>query len=214
MMGTRVISYKSRIPVGPFDTALTSTQKNLTIRESKTAKTRVSHELQLSIVNNSVSDDKSPLPVDTPADPKVQLRLALDALSDNVAVLDTHGNIVMTNVAWRQFALAYSPQPGQVTLHTDVGSNYFEVASRCNNPDDASDQALEGIRAVLSGSMESFCLSYPCHTPVEQHWFAMTVTPLEWSGQRGALVKHSEITPRHRLDQRSVHRLTPNFPHG
>jgi len=170
------------------------------------------HEIQPSIVNTPASDAKSSSPADAPEDPTAQLLATLDSVSDNVAVLDSSGNIVMTNVAWRQFARAYSPQAGQTTPHTDVGSNYLEVVSRCHNPQDGSDQALVGIRAVLSGSLESFCLSYPCHTPVAQHWFAMNVTPLEWDGQRGALVKHSEITPRHRLDHRRVPRLTPNFP--
>jgi hypothetical protein len=163
-------------------------------------------------MNAPVSDVKSLPLADTPEVNKAQLRSALDLVSDNVAVLDTHGNIVITNVAWRQFALAYSPQPGQTTPHTDVGCNYLEVASRCINPQDASGQAVEGIRAVLSGNMEGFCLTYPCHTPAEQHWFTMNVTPLAWEGQRGALVKHSDTTPRHHLDRRSVHRLIPNFP--
>mgnify|MGYP001308276824 CR=1 FL=1 len=162
------------------------------------------------MVNPLGSDVQSHRSADTPEDLKAQLRSALDSLSDNVAVLDTYGNIVMTNLAWRQFALAYSPQPGQTTPYTYVGSNYLEVASRCITLQDAADQAVEGIRTVLSGNLESFSLRYPCHTPIEQRWFTMTVTPLEWEGQRGALVKHSDSTPQHHLDHRRVHRLIPN----
>jgi PAS domain-containing protein len=171
-----------------------------------------SNELQPSFMNAPLSDVKSPPPTDNSEVTKTQLRSALDLVSDNVAVLDTNGNIVITNVAWREFALAYSPQPGQTTPHTDVGCNYLEVASRCITPQDESSQAVEGIRAVLSGNMDGFCMTYPCHTPAEQHWFTMTVTPLEWEGRRGALVKHADTTPRHHLDRRSVHRLIPNFP--
>jgi hypothetical protein len=163
-------------------------------------------------MNASISDVKSPPSADTSEVTQARLRSALDLVSDNVAVLDTHGNIVMTNVAWQQFALAYSPKPGQTTPDTEVGCNYLEVASRRINPQDTSGQALQGIRAVLSGNMEGFCLTYPCHTPVEHHWFTMTVTPLDWEGQRGALVKHSDTTPRHHCDKRSVRRLIPNFP--
>jgi hypothetical protein len=158
--------------------------------------------------NATVSHDNCSPDVDvlyeqhTPEDPKAQLRKALDLLSDNVAVLDIHGNIVMTNAAWQQFALAHSLRPGQTKLHAGVGNNYFDVASRCANLDDKSSQGLQGIRDVLSGRVEAFNVSYPCHTPHEQHWFTMTVTPLQWEGKRGALVKHTETTPRHRLHQR------------
>jgi hypothetical protein len=153
---------------------------------------------------------QSPPPADTRGFTKSQLRLELDMISDNVAVLDAQGTIVITNVAWRRFALAYSPYPGETTPHTDVGCNYIEVASRCKDPQDASGHAVEGICAVLSGKMEGFCLTYPCHTSTEQRWFTMSVTPLEWEGQRGALVQHSDTTPRHHLDWRSVHRLITN----
>jgi hypothetical protein len=159
----------------------------------------------------AVSDVKVPPSAGTQEVSKAHLRAELDMVDDNVAVLDTHGTIVIVNIAWRRFALAYSPHPGKTTPRTDVGCNYLEVASRCINPQDESGQALEGIRAVLSGEIEGFCLTYPCHTPTEQRWFTMSVTPLEWEGQRGALVKHSDTTPRHHLDRRSVHRLIPNF---
>jgi hypothetical protein len=162
-------------------------------------------------MNAAVSDVKSPLSEGTQEVSNAQLRTELDMVSDNVAVLDTHGKIVFSNMAWQRFALAYSPHPGTTTPHTDVGCNYLEVASRCINPQDASGQALDGIRAVLSGEIEVFCLTYPCHTPTEQRWFTMSVSPLEWEGQRGALVKHSDTTPRHHLDRRSFHRLIPNF---
>lgn len=56
--------------------------------------------------------------------------------------------------------------------------------------------AAEGIRAVLSGQSDSFNLQYPCHTPDQQHWFNMRVTPILWAGQRGAVVAHADITPQ------------------
>jgi hypothetical protein len=162
-------------------------------------------------MNATLSDVTSP-PLSVAQEvSKAQLLAELDMVSDNVAVLDSHGKIVFANMAWRRFALAYSPHPGKTTPHTDVGCNYLEVASRCINPQDASGQALQGIRAVLSGEIEGFCLTYTCHTPTEKRWVTMSVTPLAWEGYRGALVKHSDTTPRHHLDRRSVHRLIPNF---
>ncbi|OQX16756.1 MAG: hypothetical protein BWK73_02065 [Thiothrix lacustris] len=154
-------------------------------------------------MNVPVSDVKPPLAAGPPGDPKALLRAMLDSVPDNVAVLDARGTIVMTNIAWRQYAIAYSPVPGQATPNSDVGVNYLEVSSRGNYPNDESGRrAVQGIRDVLSGAMEAFSLCYPCHTPDEQLWSTMTVTPLEWEGERGALVTHTDTTPRHRLNRR------------
>lgn len=135
-------------------------------------------------------------------DPKALLQSTLDAVADNVAVLDARGTIVLTNIAWRQFAMAYSPLAGHTTPHSDVGTNYLEVASRDPQAPDESRRAVQGIRDVLTGSLEAFSMVYPCHTPDDQHWFTMTVTPLLWDGERGALVMHTDTTPRHHLNRR------------
>jgi hypothetical protein len=127
------------------------------------------------------------------------LREALDAVPDNVAVLDTQGQIVMTNIAWRQYAMAYSPLPGRTTPNTGVGVNYLDVASRASRPNDEASMAVHGIRDVLAGKIDAFSLCYPCHAPQEQIWFTMTVTPVLWAGQRAALVVHTDTTPCHHL---------------
>lgn len=159
-------------------------------------------------MNAQLSDVNHPPPTDTCEDPVTRLRSTLDLVSDSMAVIDAHGIIVMTNVAWQQFALAYSPQPTQAAHRLDVGSNYFDVASRCESGDQTG-KVARGIRDVLSARIEAFCLSYPCHTSGDQHWFTITVTPVEWEGQRGALLKHADTTPRHRL-----HRGYPSTPPG
>jgi len=142
-------------------------------------------------------------PSDTTSnDAKARLRMALDEVADNAAVLDAQGVIVMVNLAWRQYALAYSPLPGQMPPNTDIGTDYLAVASRAFDAQDGASQAINGIRAVLSGKSDAFTLRYPCHTPHQQFWFTMKVTPLIWEGQRGVLVTHADSTPQHRLQSR------------
>jgi hypothetical protein len=149
-----------------------------------------------------------PPPADTAGNPLAHLRSTLDAITDSMAVIDAHGIIVMVNVAWQQFALAYNPHANRATQYLNVGSNYFDVASLCDSGDQTG-KVARGIRDVLSARIEAFCLSYPCHTSGDQHWFTITVTPVEWEGQRGALLTHTDTTPRHRL-----HRGYPTAPPG
>lgn len=153
-------------------------------------------------MNALLSDVNHTPQADISDDPVARLRVTLDLISDSMAVLDAHGVIVMTNAAWQHYAQTYGPQTEQAARYLQVGGNYLEVALRCRNSHDETGQAVQGIRDVLSGRMEGFCLNYPCHTSADQHWFTITVTPLEWEGQHGALVTHTETTPRHRLHRR------------
>ena len=153
-------------------------------------------------MNVPVSDVNTPSAAEQQQDPKALLRAALDALPDIALVLDTQGVIVMTNTTWRQYALAYNAQPGMPATDSDVGINYLDALVLENDQDDSARQAVQGIRDVLSGHMEAFCLTYPCHTGDERHWFTMTVTGLVWDDAPGALVTHTDTTPRHRLTRR------------
>ncbi|MBK7767996.1 MAG: PAS domain-containing protein [Sulfuritalea sp.] len=48
---------------------------------------------------------------------------------------------------------------------------------------------------MLDGRPPDFSLEYPCHSPRQERWFSMSVTPL---GEpiRGAVVTHIDITSR------------------
>lgn len=148
------------------------------------------------------SDVNSPPAADNHQDPKERLRAMLDALPDIAVVLDAQGVIVMTNIAWRHYAQTYNSYPGMPANDSDVGINYLEAALQGEHQEDSTLRAVQGIRDVLSGHMEAFCLNYPCHTADEQHWFTMTVTPLAWDNTPGVLVTHTDTTPRHRLTRR------------
>lgn len=149
-------------------------------------------------MNAQLSDVNHPSPTDSSKDPLTRLRSTLDSITDNMAVIDANGIIVMVNAAWKQLTQTCNPHANHAAHYLDVGSNYFDVASRCDSGDQTG-KVARGIRDVLSARIEAFCLSYPCHTSGDQHWFTITVTPVEWEGQRGALLTHTDTTPRHHL---------------
>lgn len=117
----------------------------------------------------------------------------LNALPAHIALLDAQGTIVSVNDMWRQFANANVLRgPGH-----GVGVNYLAVCE-CASGQDAlqAQQAASGIRSVLASAQTSFSLEYPCHSPTEQRWFLMTVTPLPGESLQGAVVMHLNITER------------------
>jgi PAS domain S-box-containing protein len=134
-----------------------------------------------------------------------EFRIAvLDSLSSQVAVLDPDGVIVAVNEPWRRFALENGTEPGDPAGKTGIGVNYLHVcqASRGDSADEAR-QAHDGIRLVLDGRLPSFHLEYPCHTPNQQRWFNMLVTPLN-TQERGAVIVHTDISKRKRAEQALV----------
>jgi len=123
----------------------------------------------------------------------------LDALPAHIALLDAQGGIVSVNETWRQFATANFLQGPEF----GVGLNYLRICDRAHGNDSAeAGQAAAGIRLVLEGA-KHFSLEYPCHSPTEQRWYLMTVSPLISSGARGAVVMHLNITERRQAEEAS-----------
>ncbi len=121
------------------------------------------------------------------------LQAVLDALTATIAILDESGVIMAVNASWRHFGdendLAW-PDYG-------IGHNYLATidAAEGDESSEAQDAAL-GIRQVMAGDLERFSLEYPCHSPDQDRWYIMWVTPLDLGGQRGAVIAHEDITAR------------------
>jgi len=121
----------------------------------------------------------------------------LDSLEAMVAVLDSQGVIVRVNQAWCDFGTKNSAEPGCTPLRSGIGTSYLTVCSTSNEtaPESEADQARMGILGVLNGSLPTFGMAYPCHSPTGQRWFSMNVTRLADSSG-GVVVTHTNITRR------------------
>jgi two-component system CheB/CheR fusion protein len=125
-----------------------------------------------------------------------RMQSILDCLPEHVAVLDQEGTIRMVNAAWRRFALANGDPEMKVT---GIGCNYLNACvpnggSDADADTDMGASAIGGLRAVLDGTLPSFSIQYPCHSPTEQRWFVMNVAPIP-GPDFGAVVSHFNVTP-------------------
>jgi two-component system CheB/CheR fusion protein len=120
-----------------------------------------------------------------------RLQAVLDSLPEHVAVLDGNGIITIVNRAWREFA-ASNGDPDLST--TGIGSDYLSVCD-INQSDDGSfaARAHDGLIGVINGSLSSFSLKYPCHSPDRDQWFLMHAAPIEHPSG-GIIVSHIDIT--------------------
>jgi PAS domain S-box-containing protein len=117
----------------------------------------------------------------------------LNALPAHVALIDPEGVIVAVNAAWQRIGAE------NATLHSGsgVGESYLSVCERAvGSSQTEASQAAAGIKAVLTRSATNFSFEYRCHSPNDQRWFRMSVTPLQTGDPAGAVVMHVDITDR------------------
>lgn len=104
----------------------------------------------------------------------VRQATVLNALPVSIALLDSQGTILSVNETWQQFGRANSAH----SPRHDIGTNYLTICDKAEGDNAAeASQAAAGIRAMLNGTASTFTLEYPCHSPAEQRWFLLTVTP-------------------------------------
>ena len=119
------------------------------------------------------------------------LQATLDSLSTHVAVLDEHGEIVLTNRAWTDFAAANGGNPDR----TGIGANYL-TACEGDPTDRAAMQTADGLRAIISGERTDYSVEQSCHSPELNRWFQMHATIYDGAGPTRVVVTHENISER------------------
>ncbi len=117
----------------------------------------------------------------------------IDALLSHIAILDEQANIIAVNQAWRQFAddndLGW-PDYG-------VGRNYLSTIDTASGTStENAAQTAQDIRNLLTGSIQSFELEYPCHSQDEHRWFQLRATRFQGPNGPRVVLCHVPITER------------------
>ncbi|MDP3424778.1 MAG: diguanylate cyclase [Burkholderiaceae bacterium] len=125
----------------------------------------------------------------------------LNSLDAEIAVVDHRGVIQAVNARWQQFSVAHIRETGQAATTIGIGANYLAACSA--NTEAATDglTTVAGLQAVLQGRLPRFTCEYACDTPTQQRWFSMMAMPLGEHGQGGAVISHTDITPRKQAEQ-------------
>lgn len=119
------------------------------------------------------------------------LKSVLDALPDQIAVINDSSIIEWVNGAWDRFYLENGGSPDT----TWSGLNYLA----CCQHDSLSEESeistlIHGVRSVLTQSSNRFDFAYPCDSPTERRWFMMSVVPMALEGSPRFVVTHRNIT--------------------
>ncbi|MEW6400744.1 MAG: diguanylate cyclase [Chloroflexota bacterium] len=122
----------------------------------------------------------------------------LNSLTAHIAVLNSQGDIVAVNDAWRQFA----HENNCPDKHCYFGANYLQVCEQAlkGGQDKTVEAAWLGIRALLYGEKDDFTLEYPCHSPTEERWYILRATRFEHKAQTFVVVSHENATNRRKIE--------------
>ena len=117
----------------------------------------------------------------------------INAMTDEVVVLDEDGRIVATNPAWNNFS---DENNGDSVSHY-IGLSYLDICRSADGPSSAEAQMVYyGLRSVLDTG-EPFRCEYPCDSPDIKRWFELSAYCLDQSASRFVVVTHRNITVRH-----------------
>jgi len=121
----------------------------------------------------------------------------LDAMSEQLCVLDENGVIIAVNAAWRAFALAN----GALEAPVFEGSSYLRVCLNAQGPGSSEGSAFAALLGdVLAGRRQSCTFEYPCHSPDEMRWFVASATRFAEEGLVRVVVAHTDITRRKKVE--------------
>ncbi len=128
-----------------------------------------------------------------------------DALSVQIAILDSGGKILAANATWLRFAEKFGlREQGWV-----VGVNYLDQLANVTGSDREEAAALAtGIRGVLERERDTFALQYARCDTVEERWCNIHVTRFELAEQTRVVVAHEDVTEQTRALRRQRAQFT------
>tara|TARA_Y100001968_G_C19447230_1_gene766088 strand:+ start:737 stop:4702 length:3966 start_codon:yes stop_codon:yes gene_type:complete len=124
-----------------------------------------------------------------------QVRGIIDALPNQICVIDRQGNVVNVNRSWLDSARGYQADPGSVGR----GTNYLTVCDRSlEGGCDEAGTIADGIRAVINGEQPTYETEYCLELDSGQSWYVLRVNPLVLSDNTEAVelfvISHENIT--------------------
>lgn len=119
---------------------------------------------------------------------ELDLASVIDALDDEIAVIDPAGTIIAVNAAWCRFA----DEAGAGGDSGFIGWNYFDV---CRATDAAGAKVAQALRRALDEGLADV-VEYSCPPPGDpERWFEVAITPFAGRGGTHAVVRHRNMTP-------------------
>lgn len=128
--------------------------------------------------------------------------MVLDALEQQIAVIDNQGVILYTNEAWKTSGV----QECTSMTCLDVGRNFLQACQQMTQSGDSiMVEAIEGLKSVLERRSLTYKVEYPSCIAGCERWYAMNITALEGLRSNFSIITHCDITQRKKAQQQATH---------
>lgn len=121
------------------------------------------------------------------------LQSIMDALSSEVAILNTKEEILAVNQAWR------ASFDGENPWEAGAGEQRGRLTLAGHSPIDGdveSDALIQGVRRVIRGEVPTFQLEFPCVTAGRKRWVIARVSSFSTPEEGYVVVAYEDITTR------------------
>jgi len=123
--------------------------------------------------------------------PDKYLQNLINAMPENVAIVDEAGCIIHVNTAWD----AFSVQNSGDNKYTSKGANYFTAVDKAAKKNDKFALKVKaGIQKILTKELTCFELEYPCHSESVDRWFILNIQEIGSYTPRLFLCTHKDIS--------------------
>ncbi len=131
--------------------------------------------------------------------PETSFEAILNAMDQQVAVLDPQGRLTWVNRAWRTYWIENDGDPDMDWRGVDYLGPCLAAA---RSGDSSAKAAAEGLCQLIAGQSDGFQVEYPCNGADEKRWFIMRARNAVVGTQNALIVTHEDITERKRLEDR------------
>ena len=119
-------------------------------------------------------------------------RAMLDALPDQVVVVDGQGTVLTANRAWSE-SMLWSADARPAAARA-TGANYLDIClGFLDESDGDSKVTLDSLRDVMQGRSSRYEQQFRCGAEAAERWFKLVALPLN-AGATGAIISHSDIS--------------------
>jgi signal transduction histidine kinase/FixJ family two-component response regulator len=129
------------------------------------------------------------------------LQSALDALSRQIAIIDTEGKIQASNASFRDFVI----QNGWDASRPLTGAGYFETWQATIGAREHEARLRAGLQAVQSGQQPSFSFEYSVPVGSTTRYFSLSGARFVDRGTHLLAMEHEDITARKQLERQFHH---------
>ena len=128
----------------------------------------------------------------------------LDAIDNELAIIDNHGRVIATNLRWDQRSSDGRDHSG-AWVNSAPGNDLLALLRTAATTRPSAREALAGIEGVLNGRLQRFTLPYDSASEGSDRSYILTVKSIQ---DDGLLIEHADNTLQQGLERQLSYRAT------